>query len=84
MSSANLSWNEHFKSMGYEVDRPPWNLRKDFQITFSLKLYLLTKKFKENFKLRILTTSLAKIFFDLIDEYKILLKKIVLKNLIMP
>lgn len=80
LSSSVSHWNKHYEEMGYNVERPPWNLSRDFQINCSLKLYLLTKKIKrklqsENFNY---LTSLE--FFSIIDEFEILLKEYCINN----
>jgi len=80
LSSAYSSWNEHFKEMGYYVERPPWNLRRDFQINCSLKLYLLTKKIKRKFQTENFNYLISKDFFLIIDEFEVLLKKYCLSN----
>jgi len=80
LSSATSLWNNHFKDMGFHVERPPWNIRRDFQIECSLKLYLLTKKIKRKLKRNNFNYLISKDFFLIIDEYKDLLKKYCLKN----
>lgn len=80
LSSASSSWNNHFEELGYQVGRPPWNLRRDFQINCSLKLYLLTKKIKRKFQKENFNYLVSKDFFLLIDDFELLLKEYCLNN----
>tara|TARA_B110001469_G_scaffold55445_1_gene53500 strand:- start:1778 stop:3049 length:1272 start_codon:yes stop_codon:yes gene_type:complete len=80
LSSAYSSWNEHFKKIGYNVERPPWNLRRDFQINCSLKLYLLSKKIIRKFKNENFNYLISNNFFLIIDEFEVLLKEYCLNN----
>ena len=80
LSSAYSSWNEHFKKIGYNVERPPWNLRRDFQINCSLKLYLLSKKIIRKFKKENFNYLISNNFFLIIDEFEVLLKEYCLNN----
>lgn len=52
LSSAYSTWNSKLEAEGYNVYNPVWNLRANFKIKSSFKLYLLTKKIKRSFVYR--------------------------------
>lgn len=80
LSSAYASWNNHIENLGYDVHRPPWNLRRDFKIECSIELYLLTKEIRRCFNTSDFSYFTSKKFLSLLKKHHKLFKEFCISN----
>ncbi len=80
LSSAYSEWNNNLELEGYSVFNPVWNLRRNFKIETSLKLYLLTKKIKNSFHVKDFNYLISDEFILLLEKFKNLFKQNCIKN----
>ncbi|NQU35018.1 MAG: hypothetical protein HQ521_17465, partial [Bacteroidetes bacterium] len=80
LSSAYSSWNSHLSDLGYDVYSPTWNLRRNFKVNSSMKLYLLTKFIARSFIKRDFNYLISDDFNEKINNYYVLFKENVSLN----
>jgi hypothetical protein len=80
LSSTDSIWNKHINDLGFDVQSPPWNLRRDFKMECSCELYLLVKKIKFHFENSPFNYLISNTFLALLDKYCILFKDFCISN----
>lgn len=74
LSTAVSNWDRNIRQLHFCVENPPWAVRRDLQVGFSLKLYLLTQKIKRHLRYSNFNYLISSGFFKIIDTYYIHLK----------
>jgi hypothetical protein len=74
LSSAVSNWNDNIRKSNFCVENPPWAVRRDLKIGFSLKLYLMSKNITRKLRYSNFNYLISDEFFKIIDNYYLIFK----------